>query len=353
MALDYHDRHAHGHSRSYRPRFNTHSAAPTGTAVLKLALGIVLAALIGVAIQRGGICAVKGVRLLMRERRPGYFLGFAEAAAWALAVLMLAQALGADALAARGGHATTLVGLAGGLLFGVGATINRGCAFGTVAWIGRGYLHFLAMIPGFVIGAAALEGAGIEWTPQALPPPAPVTRQPLLTIAAALLAAFAAWRLTTLFRWLRQGRVTARSMVRSDWPAPLAMAAIGLVNGVMLLTLADWPYTQLLVDAVEGDAGQLGARAAVALALIGGAVAAGVVCGDYRRHTVALPAVVRSLLGGALMGAGSQLVPGGNDALVLRSMPLLWPQAWLSYLALLAGIALTLHAFRRASRRPN
>lgn len=312
--------------------------------MLKLALGMALAALVGMAIQRGGICAVKGVRLVMREGRPGYFLGFAEAAAWALAVLLLAEALGASVLGSRSGHATTLAGLAGGALFGVGAAVNRGCAFGTVAWIGRGYLHFLLMIPGFVLGAAVLDCAGLQWSPPVLSPPAPITRRPVLALTAIALTGFAAWRLMTLVHWLRHSPLSPRDMLRRDWPAPLAMAAIGLINGVMLLTLADWPYTQLLVDAVTGDAQQLGARAAVAVALIGGAVSAGFACGDFRRRPVAARAALRSLLGGALMGAGSQLVPGGNDSLVLRTMPLLWPYAWLSYLALLAGIAATLGA---------
>ena len=38
------------------------------------------------------------------------------------------------------------------------------------------------------------------------------------------------------------------------------------------------------------------------------------------------------------MGAGSALIPGGNDALVLVGMPLLWSYAWLAF----ASICITI-----------
>ncbi len=47
------------------------------------------------------------------------------------------------------------------------------------------------------------------------------------------------------------------------------------------------------------------------------------------------------------MGFGAALVPGGNDVLILHAIPILSPHALPAYLAMLAGICVTLVAMRR------
>ena len=51
--------------------------------------------------------------------------------------------------------------------------------------------------------------------------------------------------------------------------------------------------------------------------------------------------------GGALMGWGSLLIPGGNDGLILIGMPLLWPYAWVAF----ATMCLTIAAAQVMQRR--
>ncbi len=50
----------------------------------------------------------------------------------------------------------------------------------------------------------------------------------------------------------------------------------------------------------------------------------------------------RHLIGGTLMGAGAVLIPGGNDTLMLKSLPGLSPHAIPAFVALLFGIGVTL-----------
>ena len=52
--------------------------------------------------------------------------------------------------------------------------------------------------------------------------------------------------------------------------------------------------------------------------------------------------LVEYLVGGILMGVGTVLIPGGNDTLILKSMPLLSLHAIPTFTALLFGVALTL-----------
>jgi hypothetical protein len=50
----------------------------------------------------------------------------------------------------------------------------------------------------------------------------------------------------------------------------------------------------------------------------------------------------RHLIGGTFMGAGAVLTPGGNDTLILKSLPGLSPHALPAFVALLFGISVTL-----------
>ena len=70
-----------------------------------------------------------------------------------------------------------------------------------------------------------------------------------------------------------------------------------------------------------------------------------------RRRPRAVAGWLRHAGGGALMGSGAAMVPGGNDTLLLGSLPTLTATALFSYLAMLAGIALVLGTLR-ATRTP-
>jgi hypothetical protein len=50
---------------------------------------------------------------------------------------------------------------------------------------------------------------------------------------------------------------------------------------------------------------------------------------------------------GWLMGVGAGMLPGGNDTLLISAIPTLSMQAAAAYIALLAGIAITLWAMRQ------
>ena len=51
---------------------------------------------------------------------------------------------------------------------------------------------------------------------------------------------------------------------------------------------------------------------------------------------------LRCLGGGILMGCGSLLIPGGNDALVLLAMPSLWPHGWAAFAVMCTSVACAL-----------
>jgi hypothetical protein len=60
---------------------------------------------------------------------------------------------------------------------------------------------------------------------------------------------------------------------------------------------------------------------ATSLALIAGAVIAGLLARNFVLRRPNLAGLGRSLLGGTIMGFGGTLIPGGNDSLLLAAIP--------------------------------
>ena len=105
------------------------------------------------------------------------------------------------------------------------------------------------------------------------------------------------------------------SHIHFDWPWMLALRYIGT---------SDWLTGLGLVG------------------LISGSITTGVARGRFRLARPKLGAVLDRFMGGMLMGAGSALVPGGNDSLILQGIPSGSPLAFLAYGILLTTIGVLL-----------
>lgn len=101
-----------------------------------------------------------------------------------------------------------------------------------------------------------------------------------------------------------------------------------------------WAYTDALASLARGMSASLVARLALAAALLVGAVWGGWTAGRFRATRITAGALLRCIVGGALMGAGTLLIPGSNDGLILVGMPLLWPYAWVGFVAMCGAIGL-------------
>jgi hypothetical protein len=82
------------------------------------------------------------------------------------------------------------------------------------------------------------------------------------------------------------------------------------------------------------------------LALFGGMLLSAWQRGSLRLRWHRLQAWPRHFIGGAFMGAGAVLIPGGNDTLILKSLPGLSPHAIPASAALFCGIGATLLLMR-------
>jgi len=288
----------------------------------------ICALVMGASIQRGATCLVAAVGELVQARSASRLRSLLEAALWVAAGLALLQMLQL-APARPASPAFTAWTVPGAVLLGLGAWVNRSCVFGTIARLGNGEWAYAASPLGFYAGCV---GAAALLPPQAMRAGAsPAPDAPLV-----LLAAFAAMLAMRLVR--------ARAQPSGGWWTPhTATIAIGLTFLAMLLLVGAWAYTDVLAEAARAMMGMpvkhLGARLALGACLFAGAAFGGWRAGRWRPTMPTAAALARCLAGGALMGAGSLLIPGGNDGLILLGLPLLWPVAWAAVAVMGGSIA--------------
>ena len=296
------------------------------------ALAVLLAALMGVAIQRGGTCTVAAMEELVLKRRATQLLAMLFAALWVAGLLALAEFAGYGSMSPPG-YALGLGAVTGGALLGLGAWINGACAFGTVARVGAGQWAYLATPLGFFCGIWVVA----HWTLVAAPAPllgGSVSPSRALAWALVLLA-LASWA-------LRPGR-------RLAWTPASATLVIGLCFVLLMLAVGGaWTWSETVASWARGVGLSMGGmHALLLLALFAGSLLASRAAGAFRSTGPGLKRVLGCFIGGALMAAGASFAPGSNDSLLLIGLPMFWAYAWVAFATMCLVIALAIAASRK------
>jgi Sulphur transport len=301
------------------------------------------AAVMGFAVQRGATCTVAAVDELVSKRSGRRVASLIEAALWVAGGLLVAQTLHMLPTMPSG-YPLSRWTVAGGVLLGLGAYVNQACVFGAIARFGSGEWVYLATPAGFYLGCLIVRHAFALPEQAQLPYGSPVLQAPAWV--AAVFLAFVAWRLARPILGLRANATNLPLLHRVRdalgsriWSPHAATTVIGIAFFFMLMLVGAWAYTDVLAELAQGMAASLTARCLLALALLVGAAWGGWSAGRFRSVRITAAQVLKCLVGGSLMGAGSLLIPGGNDALLLVGMPLLWPYAWVAILAMCLSIA--------------
>lgn len=316
------------------------SISPTSIAII--AVSLAAAAFLGFAAHRASFCSVKAVAEIISTRRAYMFTSFMKITIWVFALALPLSWLVPASIPPAQTWAFGWPAVAGGLLFGVGATANGGCAFYTLTRLSSGNLALLFTLTGFLLGyivQSRFLGAFAN------PPASPTVMlydQP--RIASLSLLAIV-W---LLFFW-EIGRLW-RSCQHKSWRDRLlakryrfSSAAImfGFSNALLFVFWGPWAYTSALhqqVIAMGANAVKFGLFAAVL---------AGMTFSSWQRGDGCLTWGKRRLwgihlAGGTLMGMGAAMAPGGNDALMLYGIPMFSPHALPAFAAMLVAIAVTL-----------
>lgn len=315
-----------------------------------------LAVLMGFAIQRGATCTVAAVDEFMTSRRATRLAGMAEASLWVAGGLLVAKAAGWSSQAPAG-YALDVATVSGAFMLGLGAYINRGCVFGTIARLSGGDVAYLVTPLGFYIGCIAFTELPHVMTPQSLPEPSAWSSIPAVW-AWIVVVAMLARLLVGVFRASPQGQPATNGLRalqqigKRIWSPRPATVVIGIAFLFLWLLAGSWAYTDVLAQWARGMAGADGVRAILVVALFAGALWGGQSSGRWRYQRPEAARLLSCAAGGFLMGWGSQWIPGGNDGLILVGMPLMWPYAWVAFLVMCLTIAALMHAENRIKSRP-
>jgi uncharacterized protein len=317
------------------------------------ALAIALALILGFAAHRASICTVRAVAELMSSRGGFMFASIGRSVLWVWAVTIplfwLTPAAGTGLI----GWSLTGFAVLGGFLFGLGAALNGACAYNTMARLVDGDGRMLATITGFALGVvcfAVLERG--RWLPRPVPAPAMISS--LLTWAMMPALAALSWALYEAVRLWRTRPPDTRLVDRVLAPRyRLSTAAllIGLPGALLFLLFGSFGYTATYELVIEGAMGTRPwptmIRWVILLAILTGMFLSTWQRGSFRVDWRPRMAWLMNLGGGALMGVGTALAHGGNDALVLYGIPILSPYSLPTFAALALGAAAGLLAMRR------
>lgn len=290
-----------------------------------LLVALLSAALMGLAIQRGATCMVAAVDEMLTHRRAHRAAALAEAAVWVGGLAFLAAAMGWLRMTPAV-YPVTPGTVAGGVLLGLGAWVNRACVFGAVARIGTGQWAYLATPLGFFLGCL-------------VPLLAPLPKAASAEFGAGYGAKAIAILFVALVIWRLVAAARAPHLGRFLWHPHRATLLIAVTFVITLLSAGAWAYTDALAALARSMYAMLPLRLAMAGALLGGAIAGGAVAGKLRCERPRASALLRCGAGGAVMGMGAMLVPGSNDGLILLGLPALLPHAWVAVAVMALSIA--------------
>ncbi len=308
-----------------------------------LPVALLLAGIMGFAIQRGATCTVAAVDEFIRLRRLKRLLSMLEAALWVAGGLLIARALHWTG-AMPAGYPISMFTIFGGVLLGLGAYVNQACVFGALARFGSGEWAYAATPLGFYLGCISVERLlpRMQDAPLAVPPPVFHAGPQLAVLAMAFMAIRLGAPLFELAAPQAHAPRTARLralVFMKAWTPHAATSVIGVTFLFLLLMMGAWAYTDVLAELARGMTDNLFARVLLLAALVGGAVLGGYSAGRFRSTRVRVATLFKCLVGGVLMGWGSLMIPGSNDGLILLGMPLLWPYAWVAFATMFASIA--------------
>jgi len=332
-------------------RCSFHDDPVSALNVLIFGLAAVLAGVIGFAAHRANLCSVRAVEELLTTHRAFMLASFVKTALWVIGVMLIvAWALPAD-LVQTSAWQLSILTIGGGVLFGVGATVNGGCAFSTLTRLGSGNVGMVVSLAGFLVGAAAYGVTTIGGlTTVSVETTAALSREGSwrLPVTGAL-AVWMAWELIRLSRSASPGDWRQR-LLAPRYRLSTAAVLMGFSNAILYTLIGVWPYTRLFGQvarhATTGTPPPPTILWLLFVALIGGV---GLSAWQGRRFGWQWRPQ-RSWagygIGGVFMGVGAAMIPGGNDVLILHGIPSLSPHAAPTFLAMLVGIAISLMCMR-------
>jgi uncharacterized membrane protein YedE/YeeE len=317
-----------------------------------LIVACLFAALLGFAAHRASICTLRAVSEVMSARTGFMLVSIFKSALWVIALTLPFIWLAPATASGINGWTLTGTALAGGFVFGIGAALNGACAYSTMARLMDGEARMVISIAGFAIGImvfiALVDG---HWLARPTRTPALIGTLAVWSYAlAAFLLAFMLYEIARLWRERARNEGMMQIVCAKQYRLSSAALLIALSSSLIFLLIGSPGYTITMQNLVEGAIGTRVPPAAdrwiLLLAVLAGMLISTLERGSFRLDWRPRLDWLRNVAGGVLMGLGTAMLPGGNDALILYGIPSLSPHALPAYLALIAGAAAGLYAMK-------
>lgn len=307
---------------------------PDRLAIGGMALVALLAFTVGFIVNRSGTCLVAAAHEVLHKHRAWRVGGLVLAAMASTGLLLPLSWIHSPALALPPVFSVEVTLIIGATLFGIGALVNDACLLGSLGRVGNGEVRMVVLPVGLGAGLLLTEGVRLGQRvggPSVLSEPAPLSVLAYCLIVLACAGALAVFMSAERRHGVRPG-------------SGRRMALMGVVAGLLFAIEPRWTLASLIDGVVTGSTDDI-ARLAV-VATLAGSIMASLRFGTFKFERPTALALARTFFGGGLMGAGAALIPGGNDSLLLRSLPSASPSALLALILMMAAIVVPMAVTR-------
>jgi toxin CptA len=223
----------------------------------------------------------------------------------------------------------------GGLLIGLGAYFNRACAVGTISKIGVGDLNYLFMPIGMFISVFIFYHFPFDG-PKQINDVSPITLYPILFFIISVVA------IIFLFIYFTP-RNKNLNFPRKIIGAPTTIISICFV--LLLLINKPWSYTNVIGDISKNNFNNETENLILFFIFFIAVILTSFFTKSYKPIPLKLKSIFNCLIGGALIGWGSQIIVGSHDTITLYGFPLLLTAAVIAFLVNTLTIAVCIKLF--------
>ncbi|MDX1302839.1 YeeE/YedE thiosulfate transporter family protein [Photobacterium sp.] len=289
--------------------------------MIPYAFTLLLACFVGILAQKTGLCMVRGVQEF-QAKRPGFLLTTLCCGFWLWLVSPISDQLFTDSALFR--HSISFPFFIGGLLFGLGSAMNKGCAISTISKLAKGHYQMIATLLGWLIGWILFAPVTLNMSYTTL---APIT-SPSITVTVMLFLLIA----LIFFR-----------VPSSKRPILLGVVLFGIIASLLTSLLPNWSPSELFKDiaaaSIHGEPDKWPSiqRYLVIVSLIIGMAISARKRLNFREFQLRPLQLVLHLCAGIIMGIGASLALGGNDSQLFVALPAFSPAAALTVISMLVG----------------
>jgi toxin CptA len=291
-------------------------------------LAALLVGIMGAFIKLGNTCLVASTEQLVKHKNPSKFLEIINSWFWIILLITSLQiTLGFNVIIKS--FALSWMTFLGGLLLGLGAYFNRACAVGTISKIGVGNINYLFTPIGIFISIFIFYHLPID-APQQINDVSPITIYPILFFIISVVA------IIFLFIYFTPRNKNLK-FPQKIIGAPTTIISICFV--LLLLLKTPWAYTQVIGDIAQNNFNIKTENLILFSIFFIAVIFTSFLTKSYKPIPLKFKTVFNCLIGGALIGWGSQLIIGSHDTITLYGFPLLLTSAVFAMLVNLITIA--------------